>query len=148
MAPERVQSEEEFKTASIPDRMTAMKACQKAGYSIGLHFDPVIHHTGWEKNYKKLVDQIFASINKKKISWVSIGALRFPANQVSLMRTRFPSNRKIFNNLISGQGRVMQYPDRLRDAIYRRMRDYLHPYIPEDKIYISMEAELVTKESS
>ncbi len=141
LAPERVHTNEEFKTAKIEDRIAAMKSCQKAGYPVGVHFDPVIHHTGWEKNYKKLIDQVFGVIDAKKVAWVSLGTLRFPSRQVKLIRERFPNNRKIFNNLVSTQNRVMHYPDRLRDAIYGRMREYLAPHIEADKIYISMEAE-------
>jgi spore photoproduct lyase len=142
---EQIHNEEESKTASISDRISAMSACQNAGYSVGLHFDPVIHHIGWEKNYKKLVDRLFTSIDKDKVSWVSIGTLRFPVNQVTLMRNRYPNNRKIFNNLISRQTRIMHYPEGLRDAIYRRMREYLSPYISKDKIYISVESEFAIK---
>lgn len=141
VAPERVQAEEEVQTATIPERIEAMKTVQKAGYSLGIHFDPVVHHTGWEKNYKKLVDQIFSAVDESRIRWVSIGTLRFPVRQVALMRERFPKNRKIYNNLVSTQRRFMHYPDRLRDAIYTRMREYLNPHIASDKIYISMETE-------
>ncbi len=141
MAPERVQMEEEDKTATISERIAAMQAVQKAGYSVGIHFDPVVHHTGWEKNYKKLIDQVFTSIEVDQVRWVSIGALRFPVRQVALMRERFPKNRKIYNNLVSTQRRFMHYPDRLRDAIYTRMREYLSPHVDTEKIYISMETE-------
>ncbi len=31
--------------------------------------------------------------------------------------------------------------NRLRDAIYQRMREYLKPHLADEKMYISMEAE-------
>jgi len=141
LAPSKVQEEEEFKTASIPERLEALVACQKAGYPTGLHFDPIIHHTGWEKNYKALIDQVFSEITAEQVPWVSIGALRFPTRQVSIMRERFPKNRKIYTNLVSTSRRVMHYPDRLREALYGRMREFLKPYLPSEKLYISMESE-------
>lgn len=141
MAPERVQEEEEYKTSPISDRLEAMKACQKAGYSIGIHFDPVIHHTSWEKTYKRLVDQVFSEIDSKQLAWVSVGTLRFPVRQVRVMQERFPKNKKIFKNLVSSHRRFMHYPDRLRESIYSRMREYLSEYITPEQLYISMEAE-------
>ncbi len=146
LAPERVQKGEEYKTAPIPQRIEAMVACQQAGYPIGLHLDPVIHHTSWEKNYQRMIDQVFASIQAKDVAWASIGTLRFPVRQVQTMRNRFPNNRKIFHNLASTHQRFMHYPDRLRESIYQRIRQYLEKHLPEDKIYISMEAEQTDQE--
>lgn len=148
MAPSKIQEEEEYKTASVAARLEALLACQKADYPTGLHFDPIIHHTGWERNYKALIDQIFAEIDAEKVPWVSIGALRFPTRQVRTMRERFPKNRKIYTNLVSTSSRFMHYPDRLREALYGRMREFLKPHFPLDKVYVSMEAEQAQEASA
>jgi spore photoproduct lyase len=142
MSTEKVQEEEEYKTASIPERIEAMTRCQKAGYPVGIHFDPIIHHVGWEKNYRRLVEQIFHAVDAENVAWISIGGLRFPTRQVKAMRDRFPKNRKIFTNLVSTNKRFMYYPDRLRESLYNRLRSYLKPHFPEEKTYLSMEAEL------
>lgn len=141
LAPPKIQEEEEFNTATITARLEALVACQKAGYPTGLHFDPIIHHTGWEKNYKALIDQVFSELDAEQVPWVSIGALRFPTRQVRVMRERFPKNRKIYTNLVSSSRRYMHYPDRLREALYGRMREFLKPHLPLEKLYVSMEAE-------
>lgn len=148
LAPERVQKGEEFKTAPIQQRIEAMQECQKAGYPIGVHLDPVVHHTGWEKNYKVLIEQIFSAIDAKGVSWTSVGTLRFPVRQVRIMQERFPKNQQIFKNLVSTNRRFMHYPDRLRESIYARIQEYLSKYLPKEKIYLSMEAEQSDPEES
>lgn len=141
MAPERIQKDEEYKTAPIAKRLEAVLRAQAAGYPIGLHFDPIIHHIGWEKNYRDLIRTIFSAIDPNRLAWVSLGTLRFPVRQVRTMQERFPRNRKIFHNLVSTHNRCLHYPERLRESIYRRIRDYLGKYITEEKIYLSMEAD-------
>lgn len=138
MVPENVQAGEESQTAPIQERIEAIQACQNAGYPVGLHFDPIIHHTGWEKNYKRLINQLFSKIGEDRVYWVSIGTLRFPVKQVAMIRKRYPNSRRILRNLIS-KNHIMDYPERLQNAIYGRMREYLHPYVDENKVYISTE---------
>ncbi len=141
LSPTKVQQAEEYKTATIAQRIAAMQQCQQASYQIGIHLDPIIHHTGWEKNYRQLIKQALGAVNLEQVAWVSVGTLRFPSKQVRLMQERFPKNKRIFNNLKSTHRRFMHYPDRLREVIYRVVIAELKTWLPEEKIYVAMEAE-------
>ena len=49
----------------------------RAGYLIGLHFDPMILYEGWEEGYEALARQVFEAVKPERVAWISIGSLRF-----------------------------------------------------------------------
>ncbi len=69
---------EECNAATFEERLSAAVQCQEWGYKIGFHFDPLVHHEGWEEGYREAVREIFRAVNPEGIAWISLGALRFP----------------------------------------------------------------------
>ena len=49
---------EEHKTASLKQRLNAIQKVVKAGYLIGLHFDPMIYYPDWQADYMDLLQQL------------------------------------------------------------------------------------------
>jgi DNA repair photolyase len=76
MNPQGVIDTDEHGTASLEERLRAARRCQEAGYRLGFHFDPMIEYPGWEDDYRRLVEEIFASVDWRRISWLSLGVLR------------------------------------------------------------------------
>jgi len=64
MNSDRICRSEEPKAASFEERLTAAVQCQKWGYKIGFHFDPLIHYEGWENEYRWASTSIHSSIMK------------------------------------------------------------------------------------
>ena len=69
-----------------------MSRVYDAGYLIGIHFDPMIWHEGWEEGYIDLVDRIFDVITPDRIAWISMGSLRFNPEQKRKMENNFPGS--------------------------------------------------------
>jgi len=57
MNPHYIIHQQEHRTASLENRLKAIKKCADAGYLLGIHFDPMIYYDQWEKDYVDLVDQ-------------------------------------------------------------------------------------------
>lgn len=123
--PQNIIDREEFKTASLSQRLAAAKKCSEAGYKIGFHLDPMIIHEGWEKNYTTLVEKIFDSVAPEKISWMSLGLLRFPARQQKTMKNRFPKSAQIHEGLQHSHLPYLTYKPHLRHTIYQTLAPYI-----------------------
>ena len=76
MNPQRVIDLDEHGTASLSERLLAARRCQDAGYRLGFHFDPIVEYPNWENDYEDMLDQIFGSVDWRRIAWLSMGVLR------------------------------------------------------------------------
>ncbi|NKB35458.1 MAG: DUF1848 family protein [Pseudomonadales bacterium] len=70
----------EHKVPSIAKRIEALLKLQQAGWRIALRFEPIIWESQLIKNYQKLFDEIFATLDIEKIHSVSIGEFRMPSS--------------------------------------------------------------------
>lgn len=144
LSPEFLVKREEIKTATLEERLAAMKKAAQAGYKVGIHMDPVIIHPDWKKNYAELIQNIFKTVRAEQIYWVSVGTLRLPNRQKKIMKKRFPKNQEIFEGLISTHQRFIHYPKDLREEIYDYFRGLLRENLPEEKVFSCMEESLAS----
>jgi len=93
MNPQRVIDWDETDTASFSERLSAARRCQSAGYRLGFHFDPMIEYPSWEKDYQAMIEEMFATIDWKRLSWLSLGVLRNTPGLKRAMRERFPGTQ-------------------------------------------------------
>ncbi|PIZ62354.1 MAG: hypothetical protein COY19_11380, partial [Candidatus Marinimicrobia bacterium CG_4_10_14_0_2_um_filter_48_9] len=100
--PQAIIEAEEHKAASLAERLEAMRKIQDAGYKIGLHFDPILYHENWRENYIELIHQLFNVVDPKKVTWISMGTLRFPPEMKDKVLDKFPKSRIMFAELIRG----------------------------------------------
>jgi len=144
--PDTIIEKEELKTASLKERLNAAYECQKKGYRIGFHFDPLIHHLSWEKNYKKVVDRIFEKIDPANILWISLGGLRFHPSLKNIVQQRFPHTEIFLGELVPCPDGKMRYVKPVRAEIYKKMAEWIRGYSPDPFIYFCMESREIYKE--
>ncbi len=130
MNPASIIESEEFKTASFDERLKAAQSCVNAGYRVAFHFDPMIYHEAWKKNYGEACDQIFDQIPLQNIAWMSAGTLRFPFKQSKIMKARFPKNEAIHRELVSTSQKFIHYPEELRKEMQSFMEEKISAKIP------------------
>ena len=63
---------EEHNTATLKERLEAMKRVQEAGYKIGIHFDPIIITDNWKEEYRELINYISRIVSPENIAWWSL----------------------------------------------------------------------------
>lgn len=136
-----VIASEERGTASLEERLAAAKKVSDAGYGIAFHFDPIIIVGDVEKEaseYLSVIDRILSTFESKRISWISLGLLRYPKDLPSLSMKRFPSTR-IFAGEMIPTGAKMRYLRFVREKVYNLLWQRLKDKLPPHKLYLCME---------
>jgi spore photoproduct lyase len=143
MNPQPVIDRDEHGTASLEERLRAARRCQEAGYRLGFHFDPMIEYPGWEDDYRRLVEEIFATVDWRRISWLSLGVLRQTPGLRRTMGERFPRTKLLTGEQVSCPDGKLRYFQPLRVAMYRKMVGWIRRAAPTVKIYLCMESKEV-----
>ena len=141
--PQRIIEEEERKTATLKERTYAAVRCQERGYLLGFHFDPLIHHDGWEKGYQETIQNLFRQIDPKRIAWISLGGFRYPPQLKAISEERFPGARVFLGELFPGRDAKFRYLKEIRVEMYRSMVRWLKEIDPNLFIYLCMESKEV-----
>ncbi len=137
---EHITKTEEHKTAPLERRLEAISKCVKAGYLIGLHFDPMIFHEGWERNYAILVERVFDAVHPDNVAWISIGSLRFNPEMKKKIENNYPDSRLTCTEMVLGDDAKMRYVKPLRLCMYKSLYSELLKHINKDSfIYFCME---------
>jgi spore photoproduct lyase len=143
----RVCRNEEPKAASFDERLAAAVQCQKWGYALGFHFDPLIYYEGWEEEYREAVNAIFRAVNPDKVAWISLGSLRFTPHLRDSVRRRFPESKLPYGEFIPGHHGKLRYFRPIREEMYRTMKSWIHAVAPQVMVYLCMESRLVWERS-
>jgi len=135
-----VQRTEEFKTATIEERLQAAHRLQEADYRVGLHFDPLIYQKGWKEAYKKTIRMIFDYLRAESIAWISMGSLRFLPALKSIASERFPKSNILYGEFVPGLDGKQRYFKSLRREMYTYVTDQIRRFAPQTPIYLCMES--------
>ena len=139
MNSKRMTREEELKTASFEERLDAARRCQGWGYRIGFHFDPLIHYDGWERDYEEAVAEVFRVVDPTRVSWVSLGSLRFTPSLREIVRERFPHSIVPYGEFVRGNHGKTRYFRPIRSEMYSKMEAWIHQAAPGVFVYLCME---------
>jgi len=142
---EEVAKREELFAPSIDDRIEAAFKCQNVGYRLGFHFDPLIYYPGWEEGYQRTLERLFARIDTRNVSWISMGGLRFLPELKPIIQKRFPQSKIIYEEFVPGMDGKMRYFKPIRIEMYSRMLEWIRDYDPKLCVYLCMESREVWK---
>src|ERR1043165_1814644 len=143
MNPQPVIERDEHGTASLAERLAAARRCQQAGYRLGFHFDPMIEYPDWENDYQLMVEEIFASLDWRKLSWLSLGVLRETPGLKRVIRQRFPRTRLLAGEQVLCPDGKLRYFQPQRIQMYRKMVQWIRQFAPTVQIYLCMESKEV-----
>jgi len=143
MNPQRVIDLDEHETASLEERLRAAHRCQESGYRLGFHFDPIVEYPGWEKDYEAMIEQTFATIEWRRIAWLSMGVLRNTPGLKRIMRARFPQTHLLTGEQVLCPDGKLRYFQPLRVEIYQKMLRWIRRAAPTVKVYLCMESKEV-----
>ncbi len=134
---------EETGAPSLDARLDAARRCQRHGYRVGIHFDPLIYSPGWETEYRTVVEAVFDSLDARQIPWISLGALRFPLAMKRMIRERFPRSAITGGELAVGWDGKLRYVRPMRVAMFRKMLEWIAERAPDATVYLCMESQEV-----
>ena len=143
----RIAATEERRAASLEKRLAAASEAQDRGYRIGLHFDPIVPHPGWEDGYRATIDRIFSTIRPEAIAWISLGVFRYAPPLKEIAGARFGPIAYYHDGFVRGlDGKNRLQADR-RIEIFRQLIDRIRIHSPGACIYFCMESPYVWKEA-
>jgi spore photoproduct lyase len=136
---------EEKRTSPLHKRLKALRKVQEKGSFIGLHFDPVVIYSGFEKDYEYVIEDVYRLLDLKRVLWVSMGLLRFTPN---LYRLLLEEKRPLLlqGEFIRGEDGKYRYLKKERVRVYRMLYDMLKSREPDLFIYFCMERSDVWEE--
>jgi spore photoproduct lyase len=135
-----IVAKEEIRTASLEQRLAAAARCASWGYKLAFHFDPIIYHRGWEQGYTDTIKQLFATVPKENIAWISMGCLRYLPALKKIAGQRFPNSRFFHEEFIEGLDGKARYFRSLRVEMYKHLyQQLLMGADPGTCIYLCME---------
>ncbi len=143
----QVVAAEERRTAGIHARLAAAEKCQKAGYPLAFHFDPLIVYPGWEKEYQEVIALLFSRIDPDNIVWISLGSFRFMPDLKPVVEKRFGQSKIVYGEFVRGIDGKMRYFKPLRIRMYRRIVEMIRRLAPGVTLYFCMEDDEVWQKS-
>ena len=143
MNPQSVIDHDEHGTASLSERLNAARRCQDAGYRLGFHYDPMIEYCGWERDYQGMIEQTFASVDWRRVAWLSLGVLRNTPGLKRIMRGRLQPTQLLTGEQVLCPDGKLRYFHPLRVDMYRKMVKWIRRTAPTVKIYLCMESREV-----
>lgn len=127
--PQEVIEHEEHGTASLENRLQAAERCVKHGFPIAFHLDPMIYHTGWQKNYEALIRELTSRFQRKDIHGITIGTLRFQPEQRHIMRERFGMKSWVTQaEMFASESGKLRYDSQVRTSMFRFAVDTFKKY--------------------
>lgn len=138
--PDEIIRHEEHGASSLMQRLAAASSCQRSGYLIGFHFDPIICYPDWETGYRAVVERIFSLLDPKRISWFSLGGFRYPSFLRPVIQARFPQSALLLGELFAGPDGKHRYFRKLRIQLYKNIVGWIREYDPDPFIYFCMES--------
>lgn len=137
--PPEIIQQNELKTASLEQRLTAAKKLVDEGYRVAFHFDPIIYYPGWKEGYRKTVENLLDNIPAKKIAWISLGTLRYTNSLKQIAEKRFPGLSIFSNEFFPAEDGKMKYLKTIRKELLDEMVGWISKKSPEIPLYFCME---------
>lgn len=138
--PQYIVTNEEHGTASLEERLQAARRCLDKKFRVAFHIDPVVWHPDWKENYTLLAQSIAKYFKPQDLPYISLGALRFQAEQKDIMRERFGMDSWINRaEMFKSSGGKMRYDQRLREEMFKFIIDEFKKMDPAWKIFLCME---------
>ena len=138
--PEEIVAREEHDTSSLAKRLSAAERVVKKGFPVSFHIDPMIYHPEWKIFYGELIREITQRFSPKKVNHISIGALRFPQSQKTIMRKRFSMKSLVCQGeFFKGQDGKLRYDNSLRQEMFQFVFQSFKKHSPNWNIFLCME---------
>ncbi len=142
-----VIASEERGTATLSARLRAAAQCQEWGYPLAFHFDPMMIYPNCEKEYRQVLEQLFATVSARQIVWISLGAMRFMPALKPIIEKRFDRSTIVYGEFVPGLDGKMRYFKPLRTRLFRKMFQWIGEMAPDTTTYLCMEDEQVWRQS-
>lgn len=134
-----IASREEHRAPSLERRLKAASLCQREGFVVGFHFDPLFLHPGWREGYRRTVDLLDQYIRPEGVIWISMGAMRYMPSLKPIIRSRHRGSSVLRGEFVPGLDGKLRYFKPIRMELYGALREMLLSWNPDPGLYLCME---------
>ena len=134
LSPEGIALKNEKYTASLKNRVKAIKELQNKGWKVRICIDPLIYIDDFEKNYSEMIEYLFSEIDKNKVIDVSIGVFRTSKEYLKKMRNQNKKSEILYYPFECIDG-VYTYSDKLKSYMIDFIKEKFLKYINIERIY-------------
>ena len=134
LSPEGIALKNEKYTASLKNRVKAIKELQNKGWKVRICIDPLIYTDDFEKNYSEMIEYLFSEIDKNKVIDVSIGVFRTSKEYLKKMRNQNKKSEILYYPFECIDG-VYTYSDKLKSYMIDFIKEKFLKYIDNERIY-------------
>jgi spore photoproduct lyase len=142
-----ISKTEEKGAATLKQRLEAASSCQREGFVVGFHFDPLVTHDGWREGYLKTVEMMDRYLAPRGIIWISLGAMRFMPDLKPIIRKRHPGSIILNGEFVKGLDGKVRYFKPVRMELFGYLREILETWHKDAGIYLCMESDEVWRKS-
>ncbi|MFP4477303.1 MAG: radical SAM protein [Desulfatibacillaceae bacterium] len=142
-----VIAEQERGTTPLSARLAAAARCERWGYPLAFHFDPMVLYPGCADAYERVVREIFAHVSPENVVWISLGTFRHMPDLKPVVQRRFPDSKLPYGEFVSGLDGKMRYFKPLRVELYNRVARAISNVAPDVRVYYCMEDEAVWRDT-
>ncbi|MCB0414183.1 MAG: hypothetical protein KDD50_07610 [Bdellovibrionales bacterium] len=130
----------EHKTPQLEARIRAIKKLQDYGFSVALHFDPIVWSSDIIERYQRLIDKLNSSIHFNDIMYLSLGVVRFTKDVYNQVQQNYPHSDLLAQNFVRSFDDKIRYNKPSRLWILNNIKSMcLNAGVDEEKIYLCME---------
>lgn len=139
--PQNIIEQWEKGTAPLHNRLLAARALQEHGYQLAFHFDPLIYHDNWQKNYSEVLEELFSFVSPKAIRWISLGTFRYSTALKENLRLREAQETLTSAEMLAGSDGKWRYFFPMRTQMYQFMQKQIARHNKEIFVYLCMESK-------
>lgn len=132
--PDKIAKTLEHKAPDVNKRIQAILELQKAGWQVGLRFDPLIYTSDYNDHYSALFKDIFSKINLDLVHSVSLGGFRLPKEYFRKLEKLYPEDR-LFSSPLAEENNNIGYPETIRNEMIEFCKNIICQYISTDKFF-------------
>ncbi|MFZ4715756.1 MAG: SPL family radical SAM protein [Bacteriovoracaceae bacterium] len=148
LAPENAAKTFDLKTPGTKARIRAMAELAQLGFTLGLHFDPIIYQEEMEKDYAELFEELQKEVKLEAIAYISLGVVRFTKEVYAEVEKNYPDSPLHAGTMIKSFDNKVRYPKPMRLMLMNKLKlGLINIGIASEKIYLCMEEELGTNEN-
>jgi spore photoproduct lyase len=145
LSPPAVFHSSEHRSASPAARIQAARRVAEAGYGVAFHLDPVIAYPQAQRDYRELLDELFATVAPSMVKFISIGGLRMTPGLRRTARRRFPADPMLTGEeVLSADGRYRTFTP-LRARLFTLLADRVRQQAPGVPVYLCMESAAMSE---
>ena len=115
-------------------RIEALQRLQRAGWPVGLRFDPLLYAPDFRERYDRLFRQVFAVVDANKLHSVSLGPFRLPRAFYRNMTALYPEEALLAEGLKTGN-EMVSYSAELEQEMSGHCLARLTKHVAADRLF-------------